>query len=150
MANEPERGEGSEEVAEPGEAVRRSLYRHPLAAIGGALILAGSLMLVVLAALDIASESENPYRSLITFVAAPALVGIGVIIFLIGVRVQIGNARARGEDVRFNLRVEPTDPKFRRSLWLFLGLSASFVAVVTYAGFRGYEATDSVSFCGDA
>ncbi|MDH3250563.1 MAG: NapC/NirT family cytochrome c [Acidimicrobiia bacterium] len=150
MANEPGNDERPGDESGPDEVLRRSLYRHPLAAIGGALILAGSLTLVVLAALDIATEAENPYRSLITFVAAPALVAIGIIIFLVGVRVQIGNARARGEVVKFNLRVEPTDPRFRRSLWLFLGLSVSFVAVVTYAGFRGYEATDSVSFCGDA
>ncbi len=136
--------------ADSEEAVRRSLYRHPLAAVGGALILAGAFALVVLLALDLTTRAGNPYRSLITFVAAPAVILIGVIIFLIGVRVQIAHARSRGETVRFHLRVEPTDAHYRRSLWLFAGLSLTFVLVVAYSGFRAYEATDSVAFCADA
>jgi hypothetical protein len=35
-----------------------------------------------------------------------------------------------------------------RNLWLFVGLSAVFVVTVAFTGFKGYEATDSVSFCG--
>ncbi len=130
-------------------AQRRSLYRHPLNAVGGALILSGSFALVVLAAIDLSTPSANPYRSLITFVAAPAVVMIGVIIFLVGVRVQIARARRQGETVRFHLRVEPTDPHFRRSLWLFAGLSLSFVAVVAFSGFQAFEATDSNVFCAE-
>jgi hypothetical protein len=140
----------TEPEAEGEEVTRRSLYRHPLAAIGGSLILAGSFALIVLMALDITTRAANPYRSLVTFVAAPAVILIGLIIFLIGVRVQIARARSRGETVRFNLRVEPTDPSYRRNLWLFAGLSLSFVAVVAYSGFQAFEATDSVTFCADA
>ncbi len=132
------------------ETIRRTLYRHPLNAVGGALILSGSFAFAILVALDLTTGTENPYRSLITFVGAPVIVLVGLVIFLIGVRVQIGNARARGESVRFNLRIEPTDPRFRRSLWIFLGLSLSFVGIVAYSGVQGFEATDSVAFCADA
>ncbi|MDH3500752.1 MAG: NapC/NirT family cytochrome c, partial [Acidimicrobiia bacterium] len=132
-----------------GDTGGRSLYRHPLAAVGGALILAGFFALVVLVAVDLSTRASNPYRSLITFVAAPAVILIGVIVFLVGVRVQIARARSSGEKVRFHLRVEPTDPHFRRHLWLFAGLSLSFVAVVAYSGFQAFEATDSVTFCAD-
>lgn len=129
--------------------VVRSLYRHPLAAVGGSLIVAGCFIFAVLVVLDLTADTENPYRSLITFVAAPAVILIGLVIFFIGVRVQIAHARARGEEVRFNLRVEPTNPTFVRNLWLFAGLSLLFVAVVAFAGFQGFEATDSTAFCAD-
>lgn len=143
-------GKEPSESPAPAPGAVRSLYRHPLAAVGGSLILAGSVIFAALIVLDLTADTENPYRSLITFVAAPAVILIGIVIFLVGIRVQIGNARARGEEVRFNLRVEATDPSFRRNLWLFIGLSASFVAVVTFAGFQGFEATDSTEFCASA
>jgi hypothetical protein len=144
-----ERPDEDELLSAAGDVHPRSLYRHPIAAVGGALILAGGFAFVVLAALDLFSATENPYRALITFVGAPVIILIGIIIFLIGVRIQIANARRRGEDVRFNLRLEFTNARFRRSLWLFAGLSVSFVAIVAFAGVQGFEATDSSAFCGE-
>jgi hypothetical protein len=134
----------------PAEEVRRSLYRHPLTAMGGALMLAGGFALVVLMALDLTTGTENPYRSLVTFVGAPLLIVLGFAIFLVGVRVQIAAARRSGETVRFNFRLELTDARSRRAVWLFATMTASFVVIVAYSGFRGFEATDSVSFCADA
>ena len=46
---------------------RRSLYRHPLAAVGGALILAGVVAFVILIFLDRAL-GDNPYRSIVTWI----------------------------------------------------------------------------------
>jgi hypothetical protein len=127
----------------------RSLYRHPLAAIGGAFVLAGSLIFVLLVFIDLTSPNENTYRSLITYFAVPAVVIIGLFLFLIAVRRQVMNAKRRGENVRFNLRIEPSNPRYMRSLWLFLGLGVVLVLGTGWAGFKGYEATDSVSFCGE-
>ncbi|MCL1600514.1 MAG: NapC/NirT family cytochrome c [Actinomycetia bacterium] len=125
-----------------------SLYRHPLAAAGAALVVAGGMAFIFLVVQDFTSETENPYRSLITFIAIPAVVGLGAFIFLLSIRIQVVSARKRGERVAF--RIEPTDPRYMRSLWLFLALSAAGVAVVGFVGFQAYEATDSTSFCGDA
>jgi hypothetical protein len=132
------------------ERERRSLYRHPLAAVGGALIAAGAFAFVVLSAIDIASDVENPYRSLVTFVGAPAIFTTGVVLFLIAARIQVRKARRAGEDINFVLRVDPGDPRYMRNLWVFLGLSFLFVVVVGWSGFKAYEATDSVSFCGES
>ncbi len=114
------------------------------------MIVAGVFAFVVLAAVDIATKSENPYRSLVTFVAAPAVVTIGVILFLVAIWLQVRAARRRGERVRFVLRIEVSDPHYMRNLWFFLGLSGVFVAVVAWGGFKAYEATDSVGFCGES
>jgi len=127
----------------------RSLYRHPLAAVGGALVLAGGLLFILLVAIDITSGGENSYRSLITYFAVPGVILVGLILFLLSVRIQVVQARRRGEVVSFNLRVEPSDPVFMRSLWVFLGLAAVILLVIGWAGFKGYEATDSVAFCGE-
>lgn len=127
----------------------RSLYRHPLAAVGGALVLGGTLAFVLMVVVDITSGSENAYRSLVTYFAVPAVAIVGLILFLLAIRLQVMNARDRGENVRFNLRIEPSSPKYMRSLWLFLGLGAVILIGTGWAGFKGYETTDSVAFCGE-
>jgi hypothetical protein len=128
---------------------RRTLFRHPLAALGGALTLAGGFLFLILLLIDIATRSENPYRSLVTFVIAPGVVVIGVILFLTSIAIQVRSARRKGESVRFNLSIDPSDPGYMRNLWLFLGFSAVLIFLVAYSGYRAYEATDSVSFCGE-
>ncbi len=147
MEQEPDRG------GEPPSGVlreTRTLYQHPLAAVGGALIVGGVLGFIVLFFFDFFSPGENPYRSLVTFIAIPAIIILGVLIFLISIRIQVVRARRRGEHVRFLLRIEPSDPRYMRNLWLFLGLSALFVTLAAFSGFKAYETTDSVAFCGSA
>ncbi len=132
------------------ERETRSLYRHWLAALGGALMLAGLLAFVILWLIDSTSDVDNPYRSIIGFIGAPIVGIVGLILFLIAFRIQVVRARKAGERVRFRLNIEPSDPRYMKSLWLFLGLTAAFVVVFAYAGFRGYETTDSAQFCGEA
>ncbi|HVP07054.1 MAG TPA: NapC/NirT family cytochrome c [Candidatus Acidoferrum sp.] len=132
-----------------GSTRRRTLFRHPLAAVGGALALAGGFLFIILLLFDLASHSDNPYRSLVTFVVAPAVVVIGVVLFVIAIAIQVRAAHRKGEKVRFNFYIDPTDPGYLRNLWLFLGLSAILILLVAYSGYRAYEATDSVAFCGE-
>ena len=128
----------------------RSLYRHPLAAIGGALVLAGALGFAVLAFVDLSSPESNPYRGIVTFIGFPLIVLVGAILFALAIRVQVVRARKRGEHIRFNLRVEPSSPVYMRSLALFAVLSAVLVGTVAWGGFKGYEVTDSATFCGES
>ncbi|HPC12246.1 MAG TPA: NapC/NirT family cytochrome c, partial [candidate division Zixibacteria bacterium] len=123
--------------------------RHPLAALGGALVLAGGALFIILVLIDLSAAHENMYRSLVTFILAPAVILLGVLLFLISVRLQIGRARRAGEDVRFTLSIDPADPKYIRNLWLFLAFTAVLVLVVVYAGTEAYDATESVVFCGE-
>lgn len=127
---------------------KRTLFRHPLAAVGGALASAGGFLFIILLVFDLTVGSDNPYRSLVTFVIAPAIALLGALLFLIAVGIQIRAARKRGEQVRFNLSIDPTDPAYMRNLWVFLGLTAALVLVLAYSGYRAYDATDSNAFCG--
>ncbi|UCD63909.1 MAG: NapC/NirT family cytochrome c [Candidatus Zixiibacteriota bacterium] len=128
---------------------RRTLYRHPLAAVGGALFAAGVFLFLILLVIDLTAPTDNPYRSLVTFVIAPFIITVGFLLFLLAVWLQVRAARRRGESVRFNLSIDPGDPYYMRNLWLFLGLSAVLIFLVAYSGTKAYEATDSVAFCGE-
>ncbi len=134
---------------EPTTVNRRTVFRHPLAAVGGALMVAGLFVFVILLILDFTSAADNPYRSIFTFIGAPTIILVGFLLFMLAVRVQVMRARKKGEEVRFSLSVEPTDPNYMRSLWLFLGLSAVLLVIVGWIGYEGYETTESVAFCSD-
>jgi hypothetical protein len=127
---------------------RRSLFRHPLAALGGALVLAGGFLFLILLLMDLGAHGENPYNALVTFVLVPAVITLGALLFLWSIRMQVKAAHKAGEKVRFTLYVDPSDPRYMRNLWLFLGLAAVLITVVAYSGYRAYESTDSVEFCG--
>lgn len=131
------------------KVTRRTIFRHPLAAVGGALFLSGGALFVVLLMIEFTSAVDNPYRSLVTFIIAPFIITVGFIFFLISIWVQVRSARRRGKTVRFNLTIDPSDPAYMKNLWLFLGLTAFLVIMVIYSGTKAYEATDSVSFCGE-
>jgi hypothetical protein len=128
---------------------KQSLFKHPLAAWGGALFFAGAAAFIILAIVDLMAAVDNPYRSLITFVGAPAVSLFGFLLFMLSIRLVVMKARKRGERVRFNFAIEPSDPGYMRNLWLFLGLTGIFIFLVAYSGYKGYEVTDSVGFCGE-
>ena len=131
------------------EIRKRTLLRHPLAAVGGAMVLAGGALFMILMLVDLTSATENPYRSLVTFIFAPFIVTVGAILLLASIWVQVHQARRRGESVRFTLSIDPSDPVYMKNLWLFLGLAAGLIIIVIYSGTKAYDLTDSVRFCGE-
>ncbi|NMC43905.1 MAG: hypothetical protein GYA46_08295 [candidate division Zixibacteria bacterium] len=128
---------------------KRTLFRHPLAAVGGALFAAGGALFLVLLLIEFTARTDNPYRTLVTFIAAPFVITLGFGLFLLSIWLQVRAARRRGERVRFNLTIDPADPRYRRNLGLFLALTAVLVVAVIYSGTKAYDATDSVAFCGE-
>lgn len=128
---------------------KRTLFRHPLAAVGGALFLAGGFLFLILLFFDFTAGNENPYRALVTWVGVPFVITLGFVLFMLSIRSQVRQARKEGRKVRFNLSIDPSDPVYMRNLWLFLGLCAALLFLVVYSGTQAYEATDSVTFCGE-
>ncbi len=129
--------------------LHRTLFRHPLAAMGGALFIAGGALFVILLLIDFSTPHGNPYSTLVTFVIAPALITLGFFLFLFSAWLQVRKARRKGQKVKFALSIDPSDPLYMKNLWRFLGISAVLVVILAYSGSRGYEATDSVGFCGE-
>jgi hypothetical protein len=127
---------------------KRTLFRHPLAAFGGALFIAGGFIFLILLLIDVTSSTGNPYRSLVTFIGVPFIIFMGFAMFVLSIYLQVRAARRRGEKVKFNFSIDPSDPGYMRNLWLFLAFLAVLVFVMAYSGSKAYEATDSVGFCG--
>lgn len=129
---------------------RKSLLRHPLGGIGGGLFFAGFVLFFILLLIDLTGgAAENPYRSLVTFVIAPMILTIGLALFLFAGWLESRKAKKRGEPFEFTLTFNTADPKYARNIWIFISIAAAIVILVIYSGTKAYEATDSVSFCGE-
>ena len=132
------------------EVRQQTLYRHPLSAVGGALITAGGFLFAVLLVLELTSGDENPYMAIVTFMVAPAIVILGLAMFGLSAWMQVRGARRDGHTVRFNLSIDMSDPLYVRNLWVFLGLSALLLVISGYSGTRAFDTMESVTFCGEA
>jgi hypothetical protein len=128
---------------------KRTLWGHPLAAFGGALVVAGGAAFLIMVLMDITSGTDNPYRSLVTFIIIPFIITMGGMLFGLSILIQMRAARRRGEEVKFNFSIDPSNQRYMRNLWLFLGFLGVLVFVMAYSGSKAYEATDSVAFCGE-
>ena len=128
---------------------KRTLWGHPLAALGGALVVAGGAAFIIMLLVDLTSGVDNPYRSLVTFVVIPFVMTMGGVLFGVSILFQMRNARRRGEEVKFNFSIDPSSSRYMRNLWLFLGLLGVLVLAMAYSGSKAYEATDSTAFCGE-
>jgi hypothetical protein len=131
------------------ELKRRTYLRHPLAAAGVGLILSSIVLFIVLVLIDVTAPADNPYRGLVTFIGAPAIGVLGLFLFLISIWHQARRARKRGEEVKFDFSIIPYDQEYRRSMTIYAGIIFIMIALVIYSGYRGYEETDSVAFCGE-
>ena len=100
MSDQDPQSEAEHLEPEASQLETRTLYRHWMAALGGALMLAGFLAFVILLIVDLTSGIDNPYRSIIGFIAAPIIGIIGLLLFLISIRVQVLEAIGDGPDCR--------------------------------------------------
>jgi hypothetical protein len=150
MSEERGTPDGPGEDRPAAERIARNLFAYPMTAVGGSLIAVGVLVFFILLAMDLfGAGGDNPYRAIVTWIGIPFLITLGAILTLIGAVAQARKARRRGQRIRFMLRIEPSNPRYMRNLWLFLGISAVLLILVGYSGIRAYEATESVAFCGE-
>jgi ribosomal protein S27E len=125
-----------------------SLLSHPLAAIGTALVFYGGLFFGFLLLLDLATQTDNPYTALVTFVIAPMVIVLGVVLVLVSLWVQVRAAHRRGEKFTFHFAIDTSSPRYRRNLLTFGGVSVVLLVVIAYTGVKAHDAVDSVEFCG--
>lgn len=129
--------------------VRPSLLRNFISYVGIAIVAAGSTSFALLMLLEFTSPSQNAYAGLVTFIAVPAIITVGLFLTLIGVlwerrrRVHLTEAQIAAYPV-----LDLNNPQRRRSLAIFLAISFVFLFASAFASYRAFEYTESVTFCG--
>lgn len=124
------------------------LLHHPLAAIGTALAVFGSLLFFFFFILEFATDAKNPYSSLLNFVVAPSVVGLGVALVLVSLWLEFRAFRRRGEQITVKLNFDPSSPGYWRALYGGLAVFVAILVLVGYTGVKAYDALESVEFCG--
>lgn len=132
-----------------GGTPRPSLFRNYISYFGLAIVGASVTSLVLLLLIEFTTPSENPYTGLITFIAIPTIVMVGVVITFAGLlwerhrRLSMTDAQIAAFPV-----IDLNEPRRRRSLITFMGVGFVFLFASAFISYRAFEYTESVTFCG--
>jgi hypothetical protein len=93
---------------------------------------------------------EKPYLGLMTYFLFPGMLIFGLILVPVGAFFVRQKRRTHGgEDIPTFPKVDFNDPHKRHLLIFFLIASVGFVLIVSVASLKGFEFTESTTFCGE-
>lgn len=135
---------------EPASAPRPSSVFRNWLSLTGFVVMVGSLFsFLLLLLLDALARSSNPYIGILTYLVAPGILVVGIILAALGAwfrhRQVIKTVGAFAP-----LRIDLTRPGDRRKFGLFLAGSVVFLLISALGSYRSYNYTESVQFCGQA
>ena len=142
------------EPTEPEEKDKKppSLFRNYISFAGFAIAAASLTTIFLLLLIEVTGNGgDSPYSDLVTFILFPSILGFGIFVVLIGALIERRRRRKHPEYhiARFPI-LDLNDPHRRRSVLVFISLAFAFLFMSAFGGYRAYEYTESVTFCGQA
>ncbi len=140
----------SSETPSPVPAPRRtSVFRNWLSLSGLLVVVVSVFSFFLLQLLDALAHLRNPYIGIVTYLVAPAILVLGLILAVLGAWLR------RRQIVKYAgpmppLRIDLTRARDRRILGFFVAGSVLALLVAAVASYHSYHFTESVSFCGQA
>jgi hypothetical protein len=124
-------------------------FRHPLAAIGGALALVSLANILFLFLIDVFSPRHSPYVGILAYMILPGFFILGLLMIPAGMYL----ARRRrllqeGVEGPVYPQIDLNEPAQRSTVAFFFSFVVVFVVLSAVGSYRGYEFTDSTQFCG--
>ena len=118
--------------------------------IGFVMALTATGMIIAFSLFEVISGVEHAYLGLLTYFLFPGMLIVGLILVPVGA-IRLRNKRRHS--LELDMPAFPTLdlnlPRTRRLFILFILCSAVFVLVVSLAALKGYEFTESTTFCGE-
>jgi nitrate/TMAO reductase-like tetraheme cytochrome c subunit len=124
-----------------------SSIRNPISLIGVAITTAAAVVFLVLFALDLAGQIDNPYFGLLLFVAVPVVFVIGLAVIPLGAwrqRRRIAAGKATADWPVVDLRL----PRTRSVIFGVFLLTCVNVMIVSLAAYGAVHHMESAEFCG--
>lgn len=125
------------------------LFRNPVSLFGAILTTIAALLFIGFFVLDVYGFHTNPYLGIAGFVFFPALFVLGLLIIPVGLFLE---RRRRLAGLAPSLQVWPrvdlNSPNVRKVAFVILVLTPLNVLIVSAAGYKAIEVSDSVAFCG--
>jgi hypothetical protein len=124
------------------------LLYNPVSLTGAIIAVFNIGFIIFLSIIDALSSREHPYADLVIWLILPALVLLGVVLIIIGIRRERRKEReGTGAERRF-LTVDFNNPKHRRFVVVLLTGFLLLSMLYAFAGYKAYEFTESETFCG--
>jgi hypothetical protein len=121
---------------------------NPVSLIGLVIAVFNTGFIVFLSAVEALSKRVHPYADLVIWLILPALVLLGVVLIIVGIRRERRKEREGVKAERRFLTVDFNDPKHRRTVFVLLTGFLLLSLLYAFAGYKAYEFTESETFCG--
>ncbi|MGE3189828.1 MAG: cytochrome c3 family protein, partial [Vicinamibacterales bacterium] len=126
------------------------LLRNGITLAGAVLTTIAALLFLAFFALDLLGmHADNPYIGIVAFIGLPSIFVLGLVLIPIGVwRERRRRARGEGPSMAEWPQLDFNSPRLRMVAFAIVVLTPVNVMIVSMAGYKGVEAMDSVTFCG--
>ena len=127
------------------------LVRNWVSLLGAIIVAASWFAFVLLLVIDTTAGLQNPYVGILTYLVAPAFFVTGLMIWVIGwilYRRQIARTVPGAVPTKFTFDIARSGD--RRLLVVFALGGAGILLMTALGSFGSYQATKSVTFCGQA
>src|ERR1041385_7532950 len=126
-----------------------SLFRNYISMVGGAIVVASFVSVVLLFLIEITSKVESPYLGILTYIIFPAILIFGLFVTIVGRFLERRRRHRAAPDEHLAYpKLDLNDPRSRKAFFVFLIVTFVFVSASAFGSYRGFEYTESVSFCG--
>jgi nitrate/TMAO reductase-like tetraheme cytochrome c subunit len=127
----------------------RSLYRNGVSFFGLLVVALGAALMLFSFLLELSSDRPTPYLGIVTYLFLPAVIGLGILIFLYGMRREsLRRRRSNSEDVPAYPRLDLNDPRHRTRFAFWLIAATLLLVLLAIGAYNGFKFTESVTFCG--
>jgi nitrate/TMAO reductase-like tetraheme cytochrome c subunit len=125
------------------------LLRNPISIGGIAVASLATLLGLILMFIDVTTRPTNPYTGILTYLILPLAATMGVGIIVIGMIWEERRRRLRPDAPLLHLpRLDLNNKKHRMAVAGTFGALIALIFLMTLTGYRGYQFSNSVQFCG--
>jgi NapC/NirT cytochrome c family, N-terminal region len=130
-------------------ATGRPLYFNIASHIGGLVVVLAAILILISLLTHFTTGTLNPYIGIFTYMVFPALLGFGVLLFLLGMRWEAGRRKKLHslDDLPYP-KIDLNDEHQRR-VFAYSSVGGVVVAtLIVWASYQGFHFTESIYFCG--
>ncbi len=121
-----------------------------LSLVGMILAVVATGLIITFLSYEYITGIDKPYLGLLTYFVFPAMLILGLILIPVGALQVRKEWRLKGvAEIHPFPRIDLNDPHKRHVFVFFIVASVLFVLIVSIASIRGFEFTESTTFCGE-
>ena len=126
---------------------KQGLLQNWISVIGGIFSAICFSAIVVLLILDFRHEGGNPYLGVFTYMIAPMLLTVSLLLIPLGAWIERKRRQKRDYIRRFPI-IDFNNPVHQRWAYIIWGMVTVFLLLTAVGSYRTYQFTESVTFCG--